>query len=603
MTAGRILALVGGGLCWWTLAAAQPLEFFPLSSVKPGLHGVGKTVFHGATVEDFHVEILGVLEKVGPQQSIILARLSGEQVDQYGVFAGMSGSPVYIDGKLVGAVAYAFTFATAPIAGITPIQEMVDVFKEHPGIPIRLTRRSTPASLYDIDSLRQVPDGWRTAELDPGLAFPSMHGMGRLQPIQMPLNLSGFSRSALGPFSGTLNALNFMPAFGGAAAAGDEWRNAPLVPGSTVAVQLVRGDMEVSASGTVTHINGDRIYAFGHPFLSVGYTDLPLAKAAVLGVVPTLMVSQKLSATLEPVGAIRQDRSTGILGMKGETPRMIPVNLRLATSRGESRDFRYEVVTDSFLTPFLVAFTVQNSIVSSERSIGGQTLRLKCRIALKGFPEVTFENSVSNLLSSSAIAGVAAAAPVDFLLASGFDDIVMERIDVEIAAFESTREAVLDKVWQDVAEARPGEEVGITVFLRKPNGDVTSEKYPVRIPDGMTPGPLKIMVGDGITITRQDARTETAEFIPRNVGQLVRAINNLKKNDRLYIRLFREQQGAVIGGQGLPGLPPSLLALYDSKKTSGDVQPIKQVVFVEHELPATEFVITGQRVIEINIKG
>ena len=603
MTAERILALVGGGLCWWTLAAAQPLEFFPLSSVKPGLHGVGKTVFQGAAVEDFHVEILGVLEKVGPQQSIILARLSGEKVDQYGVFAGMSGSPVYIDGKLVGAVAYAFTFATAPIAGITPIQEMVDVFKEHPGIPIRLTRRSTPASLYDIDSLRQVPDGWRTAELDPGPAFPSMHGVGRLQPIQMPLNLSGFSRSALGPFSGTLNALNFMPAFGGAAAAGDEWRNAPLVPGSTVAVQLVRGDMEVSASGTVTHINGDRIYAFGHPFLSVGYTDLPLAKAAVLGVVPTLMVSQKLSATLETVGAIRQDRSTGILGMKGETPRMIPVNLRLATSRGESREFRYEVVTDSFLTPFLVAFTVQNSIVSSERSIGGQTLRLKCRIALKGFPEVTFENSVSNLLSSSAIAGVAAAAPVDFLLTSGFDDIVMERIDVEIAAFESTREAVLDKVWQDVAEARPGEEVGITVFLRKPNGEVTSEKYPVRIPDGMTPGPLKIMVGDGITITRQDARAETAEFIPRNVGQLVRAINNLKKNDRLYIRLFREQQGAVIGGQGLPGLPPSLLALYDSKKTSGDVQPIKHVVFVEHELPATEFVITGQRVIEINIKG
>jgi hypothetical protein len=587
-----------------TLVTGQALEFFPLSSVKPGLRGVGKTVFQGTTIEDFEVEILGVLEKVGPQQSIILARLSGEKVDEFGVFAGMSGSPVYIDGSLVGAVAYAFSFATAPIAGITPIQEMVDVFKEHPGIPLRLAgRAAAPASLYDVDTPSHIPQGRRAPEFDAGGVFPSTQGWGRLQPIQMPLNLSGFSRSALGPFSGLLDTLNFMPAFGAAAATGDEWRNAPLEPGSTVAVQLVRGDMEVSASGTVTHMSGDRIYAFGHPFLSVGYTDLPLAKAAVLGVVPTLMVSQKISATMEPVGAIRQDRSTGILGMKGETARLIPVNLRLATSRGESRDFRYEVVTDSFLTPFLLAFTVQNSIVSSERSIGGQTIQVKCRIALKGYPEVTFQNSISNILSSSAIAGVAAAAPVDFLLTSGFDDIVMERIDVEIAAFESTREAVLDKVWQDVAEARPGEEVGVTVFLRKPNGEVVAEKYPVKIPEGVTPGPLKIMVGDGITITRQDARTETVEFIPRDVGQLVRAINNLKKNDRLYIRLFREQQGAVIGGQGLPALPPSLLALYDSKKTSGDVQPIRHVVFVEHELPATEYVITGQKVIEINIKG
>ncbi len=582
---------------------AQSVEFMPLSAVKPGLKGVGKTVFRGTTVEEFDVEILGVLDKVGPQQSIILARLSGPKVDESGVFAGMSGSPVYIDGKLVGAVAYAFSFATAPIAGITPIQEMVDVLKENDPGSMHMVRQFSPAGFYQAISARGWPNTSDGTSIEVAGSFPNLRQFGRLMPIQTPISLSGMTSDSLDPFSRAFNSLGWMPVFGGAASSNTDWADTPLGPGSTVAVQLVRGDMEVAASGTVTYVDGEKVYAFGHPFLSAGNTAMPMAKAAVLGVIPSLMNSQKVSATIKSVGMIKQDRATGIMGITGEEPKLVPVKLKMTTSRGEIREFSYEVVSDNFLTPFLVAMTVQNSILSSERSIGDQTIQMKCRISLKDQPEVTFENSASDMSGSSALAALAAAAPVNFILSSGFENVVLQEINVDIVASEDTRETVLEKVWQDEVEAKPGEEVGITVFLRKPSGEVTAERYPVKIPEGLPPGPLKVLIGDGTSITQMDAKADDAQFIPKDLGQLVRAINNLKKNDRLYIRLFREQEGAVIGGEGLPGLPPSVLAQYNSKKTTGDVIPIRMVVFAEHELPPTDSVVSGQKVIQFQIEG
>ncbi|UCF38637.1 MAG: hypothetical protein JSU96_07315, partial [Acidobacteriota bacterium] len=426
---------------------------------------------------------------------------------------------------------------------------------------------------------------------------------GQLRPILTPLSLAGLSPVVVEEFMPYLHRMGMTPVLGGGAASTDVWQDAPLQPGSTVAVQLVRGDMDVSASGTLTYISGDKLYAFGHPFMSVGNTSLPLSQAAVVGVIPSLMSSQKLSATTQSVGVIQQDRSTGIMGVKGGKAGLIPVNLTLKTSRNEERQFRYEVVADSFLTPFLVTFTVHSSITASERTLGGQTLLMKCRITVKGQPEVNFENAISDIASSPAIAAINAAAPVHFLLNSGFENVELEEIDVRIDAAEEMREAALDKVWQDKLEVRPGEEVGVTVFLRKENGEVESERYPVKIPEGIPPGDLKIMIGDGLSLIQADAQQESAEFIPQNLRQLVRAINNIKKNDRLYVRLFREQQGAVIGGEGLPGLPPSIMALYSSQKTTGDTLPINRVVFVEHELPATDYVLTGQKVIQVKVKG
>ena len=588
--------------------AAQEAEFYPLELVKPGQKGTGKTIFSGSQIESFEVEILGVLKNFGPKQNLILARLSGARVEETGVFEGMSGSPVYLEGRILGAVAFAFAFSTEPVAGITPIAEMVDIFKNRPPRQRRIASASRAEELYRIQE-----EDWQAASGFPALPEADIRRgefgdlEGRLRPIATPLNLSGFSQQALSRFAPQFRALGLSPVRGlvsaGSAEASEAGNGAPLMPGSTISVQLVRGDMGLSASGTVTHVSGSKVYAFGHPFLSLGNTDMPMNQASVITVIKSLQSSQKVSALERLVGSVRQDRATGLFGILGAKPELLPMRLRLQTSRNEVKEYNYEVVHDSFLTPFMINLTVNNAIVSSERSLGGQTLRVKCDIQLKGQPNVVYESNIADLASTPALAAVTLSAPVRLLLGSGFEDLKIERVDFDIVAVEEARRAELVKVWQDKLEARPGEEIHLTVFLRRENGLTTVEKHTLRIPEGISPGPLHIEIGDGLTVSRLDNPGEGRGYVPESLSQLVKAINNLKKNDRLYIRLYREQSGAVIGGEGMPGLPPSLLSLYNSRKTAGDVDSIQRVVYFEMELPAQDYALSGRKVLRVNIKG
>ncbi len=588
-----------------TLVSSQNADFYPIDLIKPGQKGFGQTIFEGVKVERFDVEILGVLENFGPKQNMILARLSGGQVERTGVFAGMSGSPVYVDDRLVGAVAFAFPFSTEALAGITPIGEMVNIFRERP------PRVRSSATTFDPLALYQSQDAKPGDVLEDLLKYPGTSvgaegyesASGRIRPIATPLSLSGFSPAALKPFAPVFESLGLVPVRGISSTSPTEYDVEPLGPGSTVTVQLVRGDMDISASGTVTHVSGDKVYAFGHPFLSLGTTDMPMNQGAVIAVIPSLQNSQKITATQNFIGTIRQDRATGIYGIRDAQPKMLPIRLKLNTSRNAVNEYNYEVVLDRLLTPFMINLTVNNVIVSSERSLGGQTLQVKCDIKVKDQPSVVFESSISEMLSTPALAAITLSAPVGLLLNSGFEDLAVERVEFEVTAVEETRDLRLMKVWQDKVEARPGEDVNLTVFLRKGNGETVVEKHPVRIPEGIRPGLLKIAIGDGLSLSRSESKEGGLSFVPENSGQLIKAINNLKKNNRLYIRLYRERSGAVIGGKGMPGLPPSVLALYKSRKTAGDVQSINKVVYFEYELAPKNEVLSGHKIVEVLVKS
>ena len=593
------------GVIFTGFVVGQPPEFYPLEELKPGQKGYGRTIFEGTKVETFDFEVLGVLENWGPKQNLILIRVSGEQLKRTGIFAGMSGSPIYLDDRLVGAVAYAFPWAREAIAGVTPIREMVDIFKESPSFKLNPSGSRNPQDLLkpvqaQLSALLPRPPA------SPGgfsISPAATPAAGSLRPIGTPLNVSGFSPAVIRYFGDAFETLGLVPVRGVSTTHSNHYDATELEPGSTISVQLVRGDVHLSASGTVTHVSGKKIYAFGHPFMGIGYTNMPLNNAAVLTIIPHLDTSQKISATTGFVGSVRQDRATGILGISGEEPSLVPVRMKLHTSRNEEKEFRFEVVMDTFLTPFLLTLSVYNSILASERSIGDQTLQVKCTVSVKGQPNVEFENSVSDVTSTSVLAAMTAASPVNFLLKSGFDDLEMQGIDIEVKAQESAKKARLEKVWQDKLEARPGEELNLTVFLRKPNGETLSEKYPVKIPEDITPGLLKIAVGDGISLTKSDAEADRERYVPENLSQLVKAINNLKKNDRLYIRLFRNRLGTIVGGEGMPDLPPSLIALYTSNKTSGDVHAVGMAIYVEHELTPTEYVLEGHKVIQVKVKS
>lgn len=597
------------------LALAAPAwadEFFPLDQVVPGLKGKGRTVFSGSRIEEFDVQILGLLRNIAPGQNAILARLSGAPLEETGVFQGMSGSPVYIDGKLVGAIAFAVPFSKAAIAGITPIGEMVELFEQSP-LQFKIERRSVrPISLKQLIERRLAPlerPEAGVAEFEiPALLAPAPWLVGqRLARIATPVVFSGFDPRAIELFAPTLRSLGLAPVIGGAAGKQTEAARPEvqpeLRPGDTISVQLVRGDYDISASGTVTYVQGDRVYAFGHPFLGMGFTQLPLNRAEVLAIIPSLASSQKVSVTAEPIGTIEQDRATGIYGLIGKQPRMIPVNIALNTSRNRSKVYSYEIVNDPFLTPLLVNLTVLSTIFSSERALGYSTLQLRGEIAIKGHQAIRIEESFSAGINSPMAASLAVAAPIGFLLSSGFDNLEFESVDLEITSHEEDKQVVLDRVWIDRTKAAPGEEVNVTLFLKRGNGEEIVQSYPIKIPDNLSAGPLSILIADGESLMRADAREMPYSFIPESLNQLIRLINELKKNDRLYLRLYRRERGAVIKGEGLPGLPPSVISILESPRTVGGSQPINLAVYAEHELAPMDFVVSGQKTIEIEVAG
>jgi len=591
--------------------ARSATEFFLLKDVKPGMKGIGKTCYQGGKPQEFQVEILGVLHHMSPGSDAVLARFSGGPLAQTGVFEGMSGSPVYIDGKLLGAVAFSWAFPKEAIGGITPIEQMVDAFTEsqEQSAPGRILKKSMLWS-YRLpaaqgDDLRQFLMAPLENRMQAASGSPSGH---TLVPIATPLNVAGLSSAAIRLFEPQFRALGLtvlqgtgrVSLQGGSGAVKPD--NAPLEPGSNLVVPLVRGDMDANAAGTVTHIDGNKLYAFGHPLFDLGFTELPMHKGEAVTLFPSLQSSFKIVAGGEPVGTLRQDRGAGVFGLLGQTARMVPLQLVLTTSRGVKKNLDFELARDRLLTPLLINLTVFNSITTYERSLGVSTLRVKGKIRIKGEQPVEVENRFSSDSNSPAFAALSIALPVNFLLSSGHKNLDLERIDIEIQALEDDRTAVLDAVRLDRSEIKAGGVVDLDFFYKKANGEVIQDTYPLKIPAELTAGPITILVADGTTLMTMDAREQGEDFIPRDLSQMIKFINNIRKNDRMYVRINRAESGAVVRGEGLPGLPPSLISILRSDRTAGGMSPIQTSVYMEYELPPSDYVVTGSRSLNLVVK-
>ena len=580
---------------------------FPLEDVRPGMKGTARTVFSGTQAEDFGVEILGVLPGFpGPRQSAIIAKLSGANAERTGVFAGMSGSPVFIDGKLVGAIAFSFPFSKEPIAGITPIKQMIDLFNKG-------TENVRPQEPRAVSFAQLAGTDWKPTLPKPAVSSVSLFGpvgtnsallplLGQqMAPIATPLVFSGISQESLQMFAPQLTASGLMPVSG----AGGSAEITPLSPsdantfpvGSSISVQLVRGDYSLAAAGTVTLRDGDRIYAFGHPFLSLGSSDMPMTECSVVTVIPNLNNSFKLAVPGKMVGSISQDRASGIFGLLKQAPKMIPVKVNLHTSRDRTETYSYEIANDSFLTPLLLNITVFNTITSSERSLGDSTISIKGEIKVKGQDTIQIDRRFSANNSAMMAAG-SIASPVSSLLASGFDDVQLDGITMDISSSDTKYAGTLERVALDRTEVRRGEKVEIQAYVRTESGRQFVQKIPVQIPEDATPGQLLVFVGDGGALQEGSA---AKSFVPQDLGQLVRAINTVKKSDRLYVKLFRITNGAVIGTNEMPSLPPSMVATLNSERTAGGYTPTVLSPVYEMELPPAEFVISGQQLIVIDV--
>ena len=587
---------------------ATKAQFFPLSELKEGMRGTAWTVFRGNQPEEFNVEILGIVPgAIGPKQDMIVGRLSGGQADRTSVFAGMSGSPVYIDGKLVGAISYSFPFSKEPICGITPIEQMLAIFEKNQNLQPK-PKQPRAVSFAELSATTWQPNFPKNAAVTSSLLAgvnansPLMAMVGQsFQPIATPLAFSGFSQETLNLFAPQLAAVGLLPvsAAGGAARITPlkEANEKTLLGGTSVSMQLTRGDYSLAASGTVTFRDGEKIYAFGHPFLNLGSSDLPMSESHVITVIPNLNNSFKLAVPDSLVGSMTQDRATGVFGNLGQSPKMIPVKLNLQTSRNQQETLNFEVAKDTFLTPLLLNIAIYNAIIANERGLGETTVEIKGEIKLKGQSPIKLERRFDGA-NASQFAALSVVIPVNTLLQSHFDDVEISEVNLNITSLDGSNSATLERIAVDRAEVKAGETFEVQAFVRTDTGKFFSQKIPVTIPADTPAGTLSVTVGDGGSL---QANAASKQFVPKDLSELVKTINQLKKNDRLYVQTNRVTNGAIIGANELPNLPPSMLATLNNDRTAGGFKPTLLTILTEQEIPSAEFLISGQQVLTIEV--
>ena len=585
----------------------------PLDEIEPGIRGVGITVFEGSTREEFEVHVLGVLTNVmGPRRNLIVARLEGGPLGDTGVIQGMSGSPVYVDGRLVGAVSYSLgSFSKEAIAGITPIEEMVATDET----PIS-TAKSRAATIQFASTGPKLTDisGQPLTSLQPfaergidihaaGIPYAEAGQLGtRLRPIATPLVLNGFVPEIHSLWSTMLDHAGFTTMIGGSSGAGavQAPQAAPLEAGDPIGATLMRGDLTMAGTGTVTLVENGRVFAFGHPFYNLGHTQFPMNRAFVTTLLPSVAISSRIATIGEVIGTIDQDRSTGIYGTLGPGPTMIPITVALSgTDRTLNERFEFEVIDDALFTPLLTYTGVLNTFVSWTREVGASTYEVGGVAKIAGHNDVRFRNVFTGG-NAGISAALSTATPLATLLNNTFEPIDLERVDITITSHERPRVATLQRVWVDTDRPRSGDTVSVKLSSRTASGNDLLHTVEVDLPRHIT-GPVQLHVADAAVLLQRESLAGRQPQQARSLTQLVRALNNTRQNDRLYVQLLSAQPGAVVRGMPLTALPPSVLAVIDGDNQSGEVIRLRQATLGEWEVP-TDHVISGSRTLTFTIE-
>lgn len=573
--------LIGQTTSVWS----QSTMFFPLEDVKSGMKGYGLTVFQGTDIDTFQVEILGVMKNIFyAKHDLIMVRASGPYVDKAGIIAGMSGSPVYIDGKLIGALAYRFgQMAKEPIGAVTPIEQM-----------LAITTAANTGRSGELDSVGELYGGGsEMRNVSASGVFGGSDGQ-FLQPISVPVVFSGFAPATVRLFEDRFRAMGLTPVLGGGsdpspAVPGE----APtLLPGSSVGVQLVRGNMSIAATGTVTYRDGDTILAFGHPFLWSGAINVPMTTAEIVTVIPDLASSTKISNVRESVGSILWDHTNGLYGKLGAASHMIPMRIDFKSGDLFRETYEFEVMMANAWTPILVNMTVANTILANGRLGGERTIRLDGRVSMRDHQDILLQDLFSGELSMPAVTN-----DIMNVLSVVFDNPFVtpniESIDLAIHSTDDRRTAVIEDVWFDKEEVVPGEPLQVRIFLRPYRGERIMKTVAVSIPSNISDRDVQVVVGTARSLTQQEIRTTPQRFRPQEVDQLIALLNKRRTNNAVYVKVYQMNMGGILKGHEMPTLPPSVLAVMNSSRVNGSFTPIHEVVIAEQEIQ-TEYVIAGQ---------
>lgn len=529
------IALVG------TLLQSQVPQILGVSDIRPGMKGHGRTVFQAGKIESFDFEVMGVQRNAAPGHSIIWIKASGGPLAQTGIMQGMSGSPCYIDGKLIGALSSGPAFAKEPIAGITPIGEMLDQLKDLP----ELISPKTPLILPKLEP----PKVLKSAMLGQMVPLSELMG-GETLPFSMDLMGSELGPEAKALWQGA--PVRFLTSAMAAPTPGAE--ASPLEPGGMVAIALMQGDMDFMGSGTITYVSGKKLLLFGHPMFNLGPVDLPMWSATVSGAVANYNIAFKMSQPVAPIGALRLDRSSGVAGVVGAEAHMIPLRLGLNLGGKKTLNFRFELMDHPIVTPFLASTAVLQTLTAHVRGLGFQSLSLQGNLKVTGQPPIQIENVTADLNAGRLAAYVGAMLQaVEF---NPFERPQIEGISLTVKAEERLDLTSIVGARLMKARVKRGETLPVVVTLQNMQGVRETGTFNIQVPHSALPGKASLLVGDGLSLIASDPDERAVEIA--SLGDMVRMLNGALRNNHAYALLVQAQPGAGLRGSRLEGIPPTI---------------------------------------------
>jgi hypothetical protein len=591
----------------------DPKSYWDVGQIRPGMKGVGRTVMVGTKLEEFGAEVLGVMRDVSPGRDMVLCRLTGCNLEHAGIIQGMSGSPIFIDGKLLGAVAFAWEFAKDPIAGVTPFSQMIQYVRSsdrriaaesqsHSGAKFHAARR--PASLL-IDGMTTLePGGSFTSSMEP--IAVSGGGMGGMTAIVTPLAASGFGPRALTLLNDRLRPLGMAPMAGGAAPARvvREEGDRPLVPGAPLSIAMVTGDFDLSGIGTVTHVEGDRVYGFGHPMFSLGACEFPMMTGYIHTVYPRASVSMKMGSPLKVVGVIDTDVSTSVAGRIGRQPDMLPLSVRVKTSQfADAHTYRVRMVREPMLLPNLIMSVLTNAIDTEGNLPEELTAQLSATIRIKGFDPITLSDTFSGPRYTGPMGATALFSPlasmVNILVRNSMAPVRIEAIDCDVQIEPGRRVAAIDTVRLLSDTIEPGHDLKAFVTLKPFKGERETLQISIPIPDDFPEGPCEAVVCDANGSIRRKFRNDPAVLDPVDLEGVIRTIRiqTEPKRTSVYVHVPSPQRGLSVQGQSLPNLPGSVRAVFASKREVPAASIRSDLVTVA----ATNWVVDGTQSLRFTV--
>ena len=599
-----LLAIMGSVL---VCHAGEPDRkmYWNVEDIRPGMKGTGQTVMVGTKLEEFGAEVLGVMRGVSPGRDMILCRLTGLNLEHAGIIQGMSGSPIYIHGKLLGAVAFAWEFGKDPIAGVTPFEQMVQYVRSND------RRIAAEAKDGELHAARSVPsamiDGLATdATFDASPTPVSGGALGGMRPIATPIAATGFSPRALAFLGDRFRPLGMAPMAGGAAPERviREEGDKPLVPGSPLSIAMVTGDFDLSGIGTVTHVEGNRVYGFGHPMFSLGACEFPMMTGYIHTVYPRASVSMKMGSPLKVVGVLDTDVSTGVAGHLGGVPDMIPLSVRVKTGRySEPQVYHVQIVREPNLLATLVMTVLTNAIDTEGNLPEELTAKIKATIKLKGHEPVELSDTLSGPRFTGQMGAANLFSPiasiVNILVRNPMAPIRLESIDCDVDITPGRKVATIESIRLSSDRLEPGQTLKASVTIKPFKGDRQTVDIELPLPADIEEGSYEATICDMGNSLRRRLRNEPSLMEPRDLNAILRAIHFQIEPQRtaLYLHVPLQDRGLSVEGQPLPNLPGSARAVFNTSRQSQD-PPVRTDLI---QAANTSYVVEGSQALKFTV--